>query len=102
MTALAPKGIGAILTRGDGEVLCHSFDFELASYGGFKLWEAQRIRARNGCCRKFIQQWTYGDVASVLETYDAEKIVDSLCRDKGYRMTFVSIGHEIDDKELNR
>lgn len=97
-----PKGIGAIFTAPNGEVYAHAFDFNLNGYGGFKLWEAQRIRAKKAVIGQFISKWTYGDVASVMDDYDAEKIVTGLCQKKNYRMTYVNIGHQIEDSDLNR
>lgn len=92
------EGIGAILTGPSGEVYAHAFDFDRSGYGGFKLWEAQKMRAKRFCVDGYIKNYVGGDAAAVLDDHDAGRIVDRLCRDKKYRMTFVAVGYgpEID------
>ena len=97
-----PKGIGAILTSPDGHVLAHAFDFERSTPGGFKLWEGQRHRAKLFVIRKFIREFTYAGISVAIEDYDAERIVGNLVREHKWRLTYVNVGHDIEDMELNR
>ena len=94
-------GIGAVLTNDDGRVVAHCFDFDKSGYGGFKLWEAQRIRVRDRIVRQYVNTFCYGDMASAIEDHQARQIVDNL-RNKGkLRLTFVAIGHDLTDADLN-
>jgi hypothetical protein len=95
------QGIGAILTDGEGKVVAHAFDFERSGFGGFTLWEAQRIRVRGALARTFIAHWCFGDVASVIDQHESEKIVAELCRKKNYHLKFIDIGHGVQD-DLDR
>lgn len=97
----SPKGIGAIITDDAGTVIAHAFDFERSGYGGFKLWEAQRIRAKKFAINEYINSYCYGVLASGIEDYDREKIFRNL-RDKGkVKMTIVAVGYELTPSELN-
>jgi hypothetical protein len=96
-------GIGAILTDDSGNVVAHSFDFARDGYGGFKLWEAQRYRAKRAAIWKYIRAYTYGPVASAISDYTAEDIVSTLLREKKLRLTCVAIGYDdkLTDNDLN-
>jgi hypothetical protein len=94
-------GIGAVLTNDGGVVVAHAFDFERQGYGGFKLWEAQRLRVKRSVVRQFIEHYTYGDMPAAIDEYAGEQIVSNL-RNKGkLRLTFFAIGHDLSDQELN-
>jgi len=99
-----PAGIGAILTDASGSVVAHSFDFDRAGYGGFKLWEAQRIRAKRAATWKYIRAYSYGDLADVFEDYTAEELVRKLINKGKLRLTCVAIGYgdELTDQDVNR
>jgi hypothetical protein len=53
-----PSGIIAIMTQPDGNVIASAVDFDLSGYGGFELWEAQRIRAERSVKAKAIRALT--------------------------------------------
>lgn len=89
-----PKGVVAILTRGDGHVVASASDFETSGYGGHTLAEAQSIRARNALANEAMRRMCNSDVAEVMRGYDASQLVQALCRSKGYRVTTEEIGHE--------
>lgn len=94
-------GIGAVLTDDEGRVCAHAFDFDRSGYGGFKMWEAQRIRVRRAVKRKFIEAYCSNVVHPGIDEFACESIVDNL-RNKGkLRLTFFAIGHELDGRELN-
>lgn len=97
----SPKGIGAIITDEHGNVIAHAFDFERAGYGGYKLWEAQRLRAKKFAINEYINGYCYGVLASGIDDYAREQIFRNL-RDKGkVKMTCVAIGHDLAPSELN-
>lgn len=98
----SPQGIGALLTDDTGIVVAHAFDFERSGYGGFKLWEAQRLRAKSGVIAKYIAAYCYGPVASAMREHMREEVVRELIRAKKLTLTFVAIGHDVAPSELNR
>lgn len=95
------SGIGAILTDTDGDIVAHAFDFDRSSYGGFKLWEAQRIRAKKAVIREYIDRYCYGVMAKGIDEYTRERIVEKLRTDKALKMTFIAFGYELSESELN-
>jgi hypothetical protein len=94
-------GIGAILTNDRGEVVAHAFDFERSGYGGMKLWEAQRYRTKRAVTRRFIEQYTYGEMPAAIDEYSGERIIDNLRNAGKLRLTFINLGHDLGDRELN-
>lgn len=98
----SPKGIGAILIGPDGTVFAHAFDFDCSTMGGCETWEGQLYRAKRACVWKFIKEFTYGDLSKVIEDYAAEEMVRKLCREHKYRMRIINIGHDVEERELNR
>lgn len=91
-----PAGIGAILTDARGNVVAHDFDFARDGYGGFKLWEAQRIRAKRAAKWKYIRAYSYGDLAEVFDDYHAEEMVNKLIQKGKLRLTCIAVGYNDD------
>lgn len=89
-----PKGVGCILTSPTGAVMAHAFDFDSGGYGGFKHWEAQKMRAEHAVAAEYMRHYAYGDLASVIEPYQAREIITRLCRNKGYKQTYINVGHD--------
>ena len=94
-------GVGAVITDSQGVVQAHAFDFERQGYGGFRLWEAQRIRAKRSAIAKFMDSYIYGDLRGTIEEYDADRMASKLRNEKKLRITFVSVGHELTEAEVN-
>lgn len=44
---MSQKASSQSATSPDGDVIATAADFSRSGYGGFKLWEAQRMRARD-------------------------------------------------------
>lgn len=89
-----PAGIGAILTDARGNVVAHDFDFAHDGYGGFKLWEAQRIRAKRAAKWKYVRAYCYGDLADAFDDYRAEEMVNKLIQKQKLRLTCVAVGYD--------
>lgn len=92
-----PKGMGALLIDDKGRVAAHAFDFDQDGYGGFKLHEAQRMRAKRAMARKFFMSYCSTIVAEVVDEYRQTEIVEKLCRDKGWRMVIIDVNHNLKD-----
>lgn len=92
-----PKGVGAILTGPDGSICAHAFDFNLVTVDGFPLWMQQRHTARIIVTHKFIEDNCHPDIVKVISEYDKEVIVNRLCREHGYHLTYIDVGHGIED-----
>ena len=85
------RGIVGILTAPDGQVIVTTTDFEMSGPGGFTRDEAQRSRARYALARELVRKYTYGDIGAVIENYTTTDILDKLCRQKGYRATYLDV-----------
>lgn len=88
-----PDGVIALLVGKDGHVWATAADFDLSGYGGFKLHESQRIRARQAMRREFVRRTCNPDVAGALDNYTVEKIVEEVCRRLGHAEVFMLVGH---------
>ncbi|MDR3495345.1 MAG: hypothetical protein P4L82_12160 [Ancalomicrobiaceae bacterium] len=94
MTEYKANGVVALLTAPDGRVLATASNFDPSGYGGFKLHEAQKIRARDAMRREFFALFCHRDVAGAIESYHADTIIRSICDQKKYREQFVIVGHD--------
>lgn len=94
MSKTIQPGVMAILTNDKGVVVAHAATFDGNRPGGFKLLEAQKHYARERLANEFIRKWTTEDIAEVMRGYDAEQIIENLCRRKGYRVELLPIGHD--------
>lgn len=88
-----PKGVIAIWTDPDGRVTATKADFERQSYGGFKLWEAQRKRASDHVKWAAVKAYCSEVVTSCLSSYLMTSIADEMLQ-KGHRVTIRAIGHD--------
>jgi hypothetical protein len=84
--------MAAILTRSDGRVIASVIDCDLNRPGGFTVEEAQTQRARLKLANETVRTLCSDDVAAVLQGYGAEKLMDSLVHQKGYRVTVLPVG----------
>jgi hypothetical protein len=96
-TQPAPQGVIAIMTNSTGDVIATSADFERQSYGGYKLWEAQKHRAREHVRWATVRAYCSSVMSSALSSYLMTQIADELCLPKGgHRITYRSIGYPED------
>lgn len=91
----APSGMVAILTRGDGVVMATAADFDPISPGYSTAQNAQKQRAQEALARNFVREFCGPDIAEVMPLRTAERLVDDLCRVKGYRVTIIAAGGEV-------
>ena len=90
--AKAPSGVVAILTAPDGFVIASAVDCDEQTPGGFTVEASQTRRARDSLASAAVRRLCTGDVADVLSSYDVDKLLQSLVREKGYRITTLPIG----------
>lgn len=89
-----PQGVIAIMTQPDGHVIATAADFDRSGYGGFKLWQAQQIRARDAVKGKAVRAYCSDILFNSLERYTIEKIAeDLLSRKGGHKITIRAIGY---------
>lgn len=90
---MKPKGCVAVYINLEGRVIASVSDFRPDGYGGFTLYESQRIRAKSNLCREVIKTYCSPVVYDVLEAYDCEQIVGKM---KG-KIEFIEIGADASD-----
>lgn len=88
-----PKGVVAIWTSPDGDVIATAADFDRSGYGGFKLWEAQRMRARDAVRRRAVEAYCSTALTDCLSSYLFQQIGEEMNR-KGHKITARSVGYD--------
>lgn len=89
---IEPQGVLAIMTLPTGHVAATHADFERSGYGGFKLWEAQRIRCADAVKRKAVRVYCSEIVTAHLESYTIDRMADDLMQRGKWRITYRAIG----------
>ena len=101
MEKQSPDGVIAILIAADGRVMATASDFDRAGYGGYKLYQAQRLRARKMLAINFARAYCSPAYLEGAETYDLEKVVSSLVQKGKAREHIELIGHpDVDRREI--
>lgn len=95
--AKVPPGVLGILTDETGRVVVAEADFERGGYGGFTLAQAQRIRLKQRISGAMVRAYASPQMTRAMSAYDCDRIMDELCRQHGYRLTFRAVGHSEDD-----
>lgn len=90
---IEPQGVIAIMTLPTGHVAATHADFERQSYGGFKLWEAQKHRAGDAVKRKAVREYCSDIITQHLETYTMDRIAEDLLHRGKWRVTYRVIGY---------
>lgn len=88
------NGVVALLTAADGRVMATACDFDKSGYGGFKLHEAQRIRARDRMRAAYFRAMCPSPVATAINAYHADSIFRELVNNEDYKEQFILVGHE--------
>lgn len=91
-----PQGVIAIMTLPTGHVAATHADFERQGYGGFKLWEAQKHRARDAVKRQAVRAYCSEIVTAHLESYTLDRIAEDLIQRGKWRVTCRAIGYDDD------
>lgn len=99
MSAKEPKGIIAIWTDPEGNVIATEADFDRSGYGGCKLWEAQRMRVNRAIAWSAVRAYCSPAVTDALTSYLLEQIAREM-RNKGHKVTLREIGWGADVAEV--
>lgn len=90
-----PRGVIAIMTTPDGEVIATAADFDRSAPGGCKLHEGQMWRARQQVKWATVRAYCSPAITKALGGYMLEQIADALCRD-GHKIRYRAIGYPED------
>lgn len=89
-----PRGCVGVYTDAEGRVIASVSDFDLSGYGGFSLYEGQKVRAQWRLAVAIVDAYCSNVITRALDTYDCEQIVRKL---KG-KMTFIPVGHADEER----
>lgn len=90
----SPSGVVALFIGKDGRVIASVSDFNTSGYGGFSLRQAQEMRVKNSLAHEVLEKLSSPMICAAVDTYDAKKIMDSMCSRCGCRVEIVAVGHE--------
>lgn len=97
-----PRGVIAIMTSPDGDVIATHADFDRSAPGGCKLYEGQMWRARQQVKWAAVRAYCSPVITKALGGYMLEQIADALCKD-GHKIRYRAIGYPEDvTAELER
>lgn len=88
-----PPGAVAVFTDKLGRVVASVSDFESGGYGGYSLFDAQKMRAQRMLALEVVRGYCSEMILDGLETHDCVQIVQRLVQ-KGARVTVIPVGHE--------
>lgn len=89
-----PKGVVAILVAQDGRELANAADFDRGTPAGFSRQEAQESRARRALALAAMNALASPRLAEAIDTYTAERIMRTMCEQRGCRVVTVAVGYE--------
>jgi hypothetical protein len=88
-----PFGVVAIFIDKEGDVVASVSDFKQDGYGGFSLFEAQKIRVERKIATAVMGAYCSAVILDALDDEDCRRIVRRLVQ-KGARISIVPIGHD--------
>jgi hypothetical protein len=95
----APKGMIGILTDETGRVVATEADFDTSGSGGFTNAQAQKLRLKGAVAYVMMRAYCSPVVVKAMSSYRVEELMDELCRNHGFRLTWKAIGHDPEDVE---
>lgn len=90
----APKGVIALLIGPNGHVWASAPDFDRSGYGGFSMAQGQELRAKRALAYQYLRAIAHPALAKSISPYGAERIVQDVCRECGYKVVIVAIGYD--------
>lgn len=90
----SPSGVVALFIGKDGRVLANTSDFNTSRYGGFSLRQAQEMRVKRSLAHEVLDKLSSPLICEAIDTYDAEKIMNSMCSRCGCHVEIVAVGQE--------
>lgn len=93
-----PKGVVCMFSDENGNVITSSNDFDRSGYGGFKLHEAQEIRAKERLYYKVANAYCSPQFVKGIERHQCKRIVENLVREYGCKITTEYIGWNLEEE----
>lgn len=87
------RGVLLVFIDERGNAIAHAADFEPQAPGGFTLLEGQRHRAKFALALAVCNAYASPAFVRGLEPYDAERVIDRLCRVHGCKVHEIPVGH---------
>lgn len=87
------KGLVAIFSDENGNVIASATDFGTARPGGFKLIEAQRHRVNIGLAYKVVDAYASPMLHRAMGEYEREQIVRNLVHQHKCKVQIVPVGY---------
>lgn len=94
-------GVVVVLISPRGDAVATVSDFDRGGYGGFSLYQSQMIRAERALAYEMLRAFCNPIIAQVTQEYRAKEIMQEMCRNHGYKVTVIPVGHK-DKKETQR
>lgn len=92
----SPNGVVAVVTNSHGDVIATHADFDRSGYGGFKRWQAQKMRAGKFVAWATIKAYASPALTDALDSYDLERCFEALVRKGGHKRVYKSVGWPAD------
>lgn len=92
-TVAQVNGVVALFIDKEGRVLANASDFNTSGYGGFSLQQSQEIRVKSSLAHEVLEKLASPLICAAVDTYDAKKIMDSMCSSCGCRVELVAVGY---------
>jgi hypothetical protein len=89
-----PAGVIAVLIGPDGREVANAADFGGGGPAGFSQHETQARRAKQWLAHATMKALSSPLLSNAIDTYQAERLVDEMCRTGGCRVLTVPIGYE--------
>jgi hypothetical protein len=89
-----PAGVIAVLIGPDGREVANAADFGGGGPAGFSQQETQARRAKQRLASATMKALSSPLLSNAIDTYQAERLVDEMCRTGGCRVLTVPIGYE--------
>ena len=90
-----PRGVIAIFTAPDGDVIATCADFDRSAPGGCKLHEGQKWRAAQQVKWAAVKAYCSATITKALGGYMLEQIADALIKD-GHKIRYRGLGYPED------
>ena len=90
----SPQGVVAVLIAPDGHVIASVNDFTIGGAAGFEQYDTQKIRAQRQLSLMVLQETCAPYIAKAVDSYQADRIMDSLCHNQGFRVEVIAIGYD--------
>jgi hypothetical protein len=89
-----PTGVIAVLIGPDGREVANAADFGCGGPAGFSQQETQTMRAKQRLAHATMKALASPLLSNAIDTYQAERLVDEMCRAGGCRVLTIPTGHD--------